>query len=350
MKSVCLEENSFVQSNPMVSVRQKVPPPVYQDKKVLLKVKNLQVTFTTPQGTVRAVDTLDVTLGKKDRLAMLGESGCGKTVFLHSLMGLLPENARVHGEIQHMGLKLQHLSDEQWRQLRRRELALVPQDPASALDPLFSIGYQLKETLYLVNSIRGFKAGDKKRLLSERVHQLLSRVGFTDPEAVADAYSYQLSGGMNQRTLIAMSAAGAPSLVLADEPTKGLDPQVREQSLELLESFTRERAMLLITHDLQTARICEKIAIMYAGEIVEQGHLKEVLAKPLHPYTRGLFGALPELGLVPIPGNSPSLVNLPEGCRFHPRCAHALATCATHHPPLVPVKESRLLRCYRAGA
>ncbi len=310
----------------------------------VIEAKGLSVSFYTETGNVKALNNINFALQKGDRVALLGESGCGKTVFALSIIGLLPDNALSEGEIYYGGSRLFDFSVRQWEELRGRDIVFLPQDPANALNPVLSIGYQMRETLNK-NNIR---KKNHKKSLKDYLHSLLSSVGFVNPDNITFSYPFTLSGGMNQRAIIALSSIASSALLLADEPTKGLDRKTCCQNLSLIDSFTKDKTMLLITHDIETAEICEKVAIMYAGNIVETGYREDVFFKPLHPYTKGLLNAHPERGLIPIPGNTPSLTNLPTGCCFHPRCEMAEITCEREIPALRETDDNRFVRCHHA--
>ncbi|MCR4419014.1 MAG: ABC transporter ATP-binding protein [Clostridia bacterium] len=296
----------------------------------LLSIRNLSITFFTEDGPVKAADdiNLDITEGKT--VGLIGESGCGKSVLGLSIFRLLPGNARIEGSIYYRGQDLLRMSEAEMRRLRGRELALIPQSPSTSLNPVLTAGVQIAEALRL-------HQGLTPREAEAAAVRLLRSLGLPAAEKTARRYPHQLSGGMRQRVLAAMGVAGQPSLLVADEPTKGLDAGIRMQVVEVLGLLTRasKLTMLLITHDLRVAAaLCQEVAVMYAGEVIEHGPAEHVLAHPLHPYTKGLIGSLPRNGLVPIPGHSPSLVDSYPGCKFYPRCAKASKACAEVRPPL----------------
>jgi peptide/nickel transport system ATP-binding protein len=306
----------------------------------LISLTGLQVMFPAPSGRVRAVDTVDLSLNTGDRLALIGESGCGKTMLGMAVMGLLPENAEIGGTIQYGNVNLLSLPERALQQIRGREIAMISQNSASALNPVMRIGEQVAEPL-LVHKILCRQGAP------EEVSRLLGLMGFDDPERAKDGYPHEFSGGMRERILIAIALIGNPRLVIADEPTSGLDAQVKLQVLELIKNqLAGTKTLLLITHDLGTAAfLCTRIAVMYAGEIVETGPLQDVLSMPNHPYTQGLITSHPSAGLHPIPGMSPPPDQLPDGCRFFPRCPASTEACRSTHPLLRNTGGSRQVRC-----
>jgi peptide/nickel transport system ATP-binding protein len=288
-----------------------------------LEVKGLNVTFATLEGEVQAASDASLTIRPGEVLGLLGETGCGKTVLGLSLLGLLPMNARVSGSILLDGQSLLTLSGAQMRRLRGSRIAYISQDPAQALNPLLRNGTQIIEAI--PKHLRKGRRSDR-RLAEESLRSM----GFEDPAHCMRRFPVHLSGGMRQRVLAAMGMAGAPALLIADEPTKGLDSLCRRQVVEMLRSFvcTTGCAALLITHDLRLAEaLCQRIAVMYAAQIVEAGEAADVLAQPWHPYTAGLLRSCPGPGMAVMPGIAPSLIGMSLGCRFAPRCAHASSGC-----------------------
>ena len=327
----------------------------------LLKIDNLQVAFPTDDGLVRAVDGVSLSLGEGETVAIVGESGSGKTVTGLSVMGLHKKGAaQLTGSILlkdgDRNVDIVSASDEEIRLLRGRAVAMIFQDPMSSLHPYYRIGNQLAEG-YLVHN-----PGKKKEAL-KRALEMLDLVGIAEPAQRADEYPHQFSGGMRQRVMIAMALMNSPRVLIADEPTTALDVTVQAQILILLASLQKEFNMgiLLITHDLGVvAQVADKVSVMYAGRIVEQGSADDVFYKPKAPYTLGLLKSVPRISthgsdrLKAIPGQPPSLINLPTGCAFAPRCefvSHATGDiCATDRPELLGSLPSHLSRCHVAEA
>ncbi|HMP74692.1 MAG TPA: ABC transporter ATP-binding protein [Kiritimatiellia bacterium] len=299
----------------------------------LLSVRDLVIHFGDPARPVRAVDGVSFEVGTGEVVALVGESGCGKSVTAMALARLLPEPAAryVGGSIQLLGRDVLAASDSALRAMRGADIAYVFQEPAAALNPVFTIGFQIGEVL------RAHRRGIDEQAELER---LLRAVGLDDVQRVARAYPHELSGGMQQRAVIAMALAGAPRLLVADEPTTALDVTVQAQVLEVLQAVQRAEGMgmLFITHNLGLVkRIAHRVLVMYAGQLVEAGPVTEVLRAPRHPYTKALLRAVPRLRgpvakLEGIPGTVPAGSAYPSGCRFHPRCPHAEARCRAEEP------------------
>ena len=313
----------------------------------LLDVSDLSISFTTNSGTVHVVDRASLSVEAGRTLALVGESGCGKSVTAQSLLGLLPpRKALVSGSIRIAGQELNGLSESGWRGIRGRKIAMVFQDPMTSLNPLLTVGAHLQETLALHRKLSG-------DALRKEAADWLARVGIPDPSARLKAYPFELSGGMRQRVLIAMALAGRPELLVADEPTTALDVTIQAQILDLLHSLQEEfgMGMLFITHDLGVVeRIADRVGVMYAGRLVETGPTDDVMTSPRHPYTRGLLDSVPGFHarrsrLRSIPGTVPSPHAWPEGCRFHPRCDRAVPACFIQAPGAV-ADEGREHRCH----
>ncbi len=320
-----------------------------------LTVEDLAVHFPTADGIVKATDGLSYHLERGQTLGIVGESGSGKSVSSSAILGLhRGTNARVSGEIRLDGTDLLSISDEEMRQLRGKEVAMIFQDPLSALHPYYTVGNQIAEAYRVHHDV-------SKKAARKRVVEMLELVGIPQPDRRIDDYPHQFSGGMRQRAMIAMALINDPSLVIADEPTTALDVTVQAQILDLLQSLQREfnTAVIIITHDLGVvAEMADDVLVMYAGRAVEYGPGKEILTHPEMPYTWGLLSSIPDLAsdvdqeLVPIPGAPPSLLNPPPGCPFHPRCPHvdkvADDLCSTALPDLVPGGrgEQHLKRCH----
>jgi oligopeptide/dipeptide ABC transporter ATP-binding protein len=302
----------------------------------LLDVENLGVQFATEDGIVQAVDGVSFTLERGKVLGIVGESGSGKSVTAMTLLGLTRGvNARFEGTINYKGEDLLHMSEAQLRRFRGNELAMIFQDPMTAMNPVYRIGDQIAE------AIRTHETASKTTAKNRSV-QLLRQVGIPSPEERVHDYPHQFSGGMRQRAMIAMALANNPDVLIADEPTTALDVTIQAQIIELIDRLKDDfnSSVILITHDLGVvADIADDIAVMYAGRIVEYGTKRQLFYDPQHPYTWGLLGSIPRLDrpkpekLHSIAGAPPSLINLPEGCKFRPRCPHAFEKCV-EHPPL----------------
>jgi peptide/nickel transport system ATP-binding protein len=307
----------------------------------LLQIEKLNVSFHTDDGRLWAVRDADLSIMAGSRLGLIGETGCGKSVLGQAVLGLLPKNAEVSGIIDFNGNEILSANERERRLLRRREIALIAQNPSEALDPLMRIGGQLME------SIRQHGRANRKEAHATAMDMLRS-LHFPNPGACVKAYPHELSGGMKQRVLVAMGMVGKPRLLIADEPTKGLDALSRGQVVDNLQMFLRsETTALIITHDLLLARhLCDDIAVMYAGEIVEIGSAPRIFNHPCHPYTQALIAAQPQYGCNPIPGESVSLYDLPDGCHFYGRCANNAACCRgkLEHPALCGADHE--VRCF----
>jgi oligopeptide/dipeptide ABC transporter ATP-binding protein len=320
--------------------------------KPLLEVKGLKTYFYTEDGVVRAVDGVSFEVYPGEVLGLVGESGCGKSVTSLSIMRLISKPGRIdEGEILLDGENLLKLPEDEMIKVRGNRISMIFQQPQTALNPVFKVGDQLSEVLDVHQDL-GREAGWKRAVA------LLKMVGVPDPERRAEAYPHELSGGMAQRVMIAMALACVPELLIADEPTTALDVTIQAQILDLMRDLRREMgtSVILITHDLGVvAEMAERVAVMYAGEIVEQTDVNTLFDQPLHPYTQGLIGSIPVLGEIKerldvIPGSVPNLVNLPPGCRFAPRCQarfkYGCTICAEVKPELTEVKQGHLVRCW----
>jgi len=307
----------------------------------LLEIAGLSVVFENRVGLVMGVDSIDLNINVGEKIALIGESGSGKTVLGMSVVRLLPPNARIAGSIRFAGQDLRKAGEREMEGIRGKSIAMIPQNSPMALNPVMKIGDQVMEVLSIHTSCRG---DDLRR----ETIRLLDELGIEQPEQNTQKYPHQFSGGMRERILIAMALACNPALVIADEPTSGLDSIVKAQILALLKGVLHDRTLLLITHDLGTASaLTSHTAVLYAGEIVEYGPTREVFSMPMHPYTQGLIASLPSAGFHPIPGMSPSPGTIPAGCRFFPRCSCATDRCSVVHPPLKTSGASRQIRCLR---
>jgi oligopeptide/dipeptide ABC transporter ATP-binding protein len=301
----------------------------------LLRVSDLQTYYFSFGGArvVKAVDEVSFTLNEGETIGLVGESGCGKTTTCLSVVGLLPPAARiVGGSIEFAGEELTKKGPGEMRRIRGRQIAMILQDPMASLNPLFSIYWQVAEPAYFHRGFRG-------RSLRQRVRELLQAVRIPSPAVRMREYPHQMSGGMRQRVVGAIAMAGGPKLIIADEPTTNLDVTIQAQYLEVLKDIQRESgvALIFVTHNLGiVAKMCDKMAVMYAGKIVEQGAVRDLFGAAKHPYTQALLGSMPKLGskepLFAIPGHPPNLAQLPAGCAFHPRCLHAMPRCAQQEP------------------
>jgi peptide/nickel transport system ATP-binding protein len=317
----------------------------------LVSVRDLHVEFNTPSGPVPAVSGISFDIGRDETVVLVGESGSGKSVSALAIMGLLDVNARVRGQILCGGRNLVTLTESQLREVRGREMAMIFQDPMSSLDPLYSVGNQLVETIRLHTDL------SRERAI-HRAAELLDHVGIPDPRARLKAYPHQMSGGQRQRVMIALALACSPRLLIADEPTTALDVTIEAQILELIRDLQREyhMSLLLVTHDMGVvAEMADRVVVYYAGQVVEMGAAERVLLHPRHPYTEALFRGVPSpktdrsLPLTAIPGAVPSPRNFPSGCRFHPRCELAFGRCRDEAVPLFPLEGgTRHSRCWLA--
>jgi peptide/nickel transport system ATP-binding protein len=318
----------------------------------LLDIAGLRTWFFTGDGVVKAVDGVDLSVGKGEVLGLVGESGSGKSVTMFSALRLVASPGRiVEGSVHFDGIDVLALSDKQLRDIRGDRITMVFQQPNSSLNPCYRSGHQIAEVFRVHERMR---RADR----DERAVEMLRKVGIPDPSRRARAFPHQLSGGMAQRVMIAMALAAGPELLIADEPTTALDVTIQAQILDLMAHLRYElgMAMVLITHDLGVvAEMAERVAVMYAGQIVEEATTPALFASPLHPYTQGLIGSVPVIGrrqdeLSVIPGRVPNLVDLPAGCRFAPRCEArieaGLTRCVEEMPALVEVTPGHKVRCF----
>jgi oligopeptide/dipeptide ABC transporter ATP-binding protein len=316
----------------------------------LLDVRNLTVELPTAAGWIRPVNDISLRLAPAESLGLVGESGSGKTMLALALMGLLPPGARVSGSAVLAGgessaRNLARMNEKEWRCVRGREIAMIFQEPMTSLNPVMRIGAQIEE------AISTHQPSLSRSQLRSRVLEALRQASVPEPETRAEQFPHQLSGGLRQRAMIAMAIAAHPKLLIADEPTTALDVTVQKQTLELLDRLRRELklSLLFITHDLGVvAQVADRVAVMYAGRIVEQGPAAEVLRAPRHPYTQGLLAASPSLEkrkLTPIPGTVPQLTALPPGCAFEPRCGFRREDCLVGVPELRDASAGHAARC-----
>jgi peptide/nickel transport system ATP-binding protein len=316
----------------------------------LLELRRLAVSFATDDGTVHAVDGIDLALARGRTLGLVGESGCGKSVTSLAIMGLLPpENSKVKGEVRFEGRDLLTLDAATIRDLRGARLAMIFQEPMTSLNPAYTVGDQIVEA---IQQHQRLSAADARA----RAIEMLRIVRIPSPERRVDDYPHKLSGGMRQRAMIAMALACGPDLLIADEPTTALDVTIQAQILDLMRGLRRDTgtAIILITHDLGVvAEMADDVAVMYAGQIVERAPVRDLFARPEHPYTVGLLGSIPRLDekrerLPSIEGRVPDMTRPPEGCRFAARCPFVEPACRAAAPPLIEVAPGHLTRCRRA--
>jgi len=308
----------------------------------LLGIRNLKVYFYSEDGVVRAVNDVDLDIGEGETIGIIGETGCGKTILGLSILRLLSDNTKVEGRILYKGEDLLKLSEDEMRKIRGKEIAMIFQNPLSSMNPVLTIGTQVAEPVELHQHLDNQNA-------KEKVIEMLKSVRIPLPSKRVNEYPHEFSGGMRQRAMIAMGLICMPSLIIADEPTTGLDVTIQAQIVELMKEVLKDSgtSMLLITHDLGVAaELCDYIAVMYPGEIVEYADVRNIFKNPKHPYTRGFLDSLPGRGLKPIPGISPSLINIPEGCKFHPRCSYATGRCKKERPQMKKVGEKHFVRCF----
>ena len=315
----------------------------------LLEIKHLNVVFSNGGRSVEAISDLSLSLGLRETLGIVGESGSGKSVTSLATMRLLPKaTAHVKGQILFEGRDLLQLPEREMQQIRGNKIAMIFQEPMTSLNPIHPVGKQIAESVLLHS-----KATKKEAMA--RALQLLELCGIPDPEQRMKEYPHQLSGGMRQRVMIAIALACDPELLIADEPTTALDVTIQAQILQLMKDLKKDRDMsiIMVTHDLGIVYdFCDRVVVVYTGEVVESAPVKALFQEPLHPYTEGLIGALPRLGrpterLEAIEGMVPDAGDMPQGCHFHPRCKYATDRCRAEHPPLTTRPDGRQVRCFR---
>ncbi len=313
----------------------------------LLKVNNLQTYFDTDMGIVKAVNGVSIEIKKGQTLGIVGESGCGKSVMSTSIMRLLPRTGRIaNGEILFNGEDLAGYTREQMRKINGKEIAMIFQEPLTSLNPVFTVGNQIREAIMLHEKL-------KKKQAKERAIEMIKTVGISRPEGVYRQYPHELSGGMRQRIMIAMALSCHPSLLIADEPTTALDVTIQAQILELLKQMKSDfnMSIMMITHDLGViAEMADYVVVMYAGRVVERGPVEDIFANPSHPYTRGLLKSKPSITevkerLYSIPGQVPNLIGLQEECYYNKRCESCTDVCTQGFPPMYQVGREHMVAC-----
>jgi oligopeptide/dipeptide ABC transporter ATP-binding protein len=316
--------------------------------KPLLTIHNLKMYFFTHKGNVKAVDGINLEVFDGEMIGLVGESGCGKTMTAFSILGLVPSPGRItNGEILFKGKDLLNLKKGEMRHIRGKEISMIFQDPLTYLNPVLKVGDQIAENLLLHTGIK--KAEAKKQVI-----KVLEKVGLPSCEKIAEYYPHQLSGGMRQRIMIAMSISCNPSLLIADEPTTFLDVTIQAQILNLIKELVKNLgvSLLMITHDLGiVAEICDRVYVMYSGKIVESANVFSIFENPKHPYTIGLLNSVLSIDefketLSSIEGSVPGLINPPPGCRFHPRCEKRMTICSKKEPPFFEIEPKHMISCW----
>jgi oligopeptide/dipeptide ABC transporter ATP-binding protein len=320
-----------------------------KNEQALLEIEDLKISFRAPDGYIEAVRGVSLSLTAGEIMSLVGESGSGKSITMRAIMGLLPASARVTGSARFQGVELIGRPERELRRIRGGQMSMVFQDPMTALNPVIRVGTQIVEAIRLHNPALSLKASRARAI------ELLRDVAIPFPEQRMEQYPHEFSGGMRQRVVIAMAIANRPKLIIADEPTTALDVTVQAQILELMKALCRDHGLglILITHDLGVvAGMAERVSVMYAGSVVECGTAAEIFYTPAHPYTRGLLGSLPAISgpigrLTDIGGAPPTILNMPPGCAFHPRCSFARERCSFERPTLRPVRQE-LSACHFA--
>ena len=314
----------------------------------ILSVQNLHTSFHTDKGEVKAVNGVTFNLEKGKILGIVGESGSGKSVTAYSIMRILEKNGRItEGKILYKGQDIAEFSEKQMREFRGKCCSIIFQDPMTSLNPVFTVGNQLKEAIELHTDRKGKEA-------EARAIEMLTLVGVNEPEKRVKQYPYELSGGMRQRVMIAMALACEPDILIADEPTTALDVTIQAQILELMQSLQKKlgMAIIMVTHDLGViADMCDEIIVMYGGRVCERGTAEDIFYRPHHEYTKGLLRSIPNVDrigekLIPIPGTAINLLNMPKGCAFCPRCEEAMKICIEEQPPEMQMPDGHFASCW----
>ena len=314
----------------------------------ILSVQNLHTSFHTDKGEVKAVNGVTFNLEKGKILGIVGESGSGKSVTAYSIMRILEKNGRItEGKILYKGQDIAEFSEKQMREFRGKCCSIIFQDPMTSLNPVFTVGNQLKEAIELHTDRKGKEA-------EARAIEMLTLVGVNEPEKRVKQYPYELSGGMRQRVMIAMALACEPDILIADEPTTALDVTIQAQILELMQSLQKKlgMAIIMVTHDLGViADMCDEIIVMYGGRVCERGTAEDIFYRPHHEYTKGLLRSIPNVDrigekLIPIPGTPINLLNMPKGCAFCPRCEEAMKICIEEQPPEMQMPAGHFASCW----
>lgn len=314
----------------------------------ILSVQNLHTSFHTDKGEVKAVNGVTFNLEKGKILGIVGESGSGKSVTAYSIMRILEKNGRItEGKILYKGQDIAAFSEKQMREFRGKCCSIIFQDPMTSLNPVFTVGNQLREAIELHTDRKGKEA-------EARAIEMLTLVGVNEPEKRVKQYPYELSGGMRQRVMIAMALACEPDILIADEPTTALDVTIQAQILELMQSLQKKlgMAIIMVTHDLGViADMCDEIIVMYGGRVCERGTAEDIFYRPHHEYTKGLLRSIPNVDrigekLIPIPGTPINLLNMPKGCAFCPRCEEAMKICIEEQPPEMQMPDGHFASCW----
>ena len=315
------------------------------EKQKLLEIENLDIGFYVKKNYIGIVNHLNLTINEEEVVGIIGETGCGKSVTGNAVLHILPENAKVSGRILYKGKDILHINDEKFRELRGDEIMSVPQSPVTSLDPLMHVGDQVAECVMYKKK----NPNRDQNFIKQMIKMIFKKLHFPENQDIYRKYPCELSGGMCQRILIAMGMITHPKLLVIDEPTKAIDWSLRKDVIKTLQQLKEEMncAMFLITHDIQFAKmISDRVAVMYAGEIVEIGRTEDVLNHPVHPYTRGLILSMPENGFHTMKGFMPAFTDLPKGCRFSDRCIHCKKECTEGNPCMVDLGENHLVRCF----